>query len=149
LGVAFSVPIATNLLLYIKPSVQYSMEKIDLPGGVTTVDEPIPRLDPFPCGADKPSLCVREFFAHRSRQKASITDHSVGAGLEVALVPFRSARPIRVSLYAEARFLWLVSDDTTEFGDSGPVPVASYSVVRDDFNIRGGGGLRFSWVGFD
>jgi hypothetical protein len=149
LGVAFSVPIATNLLLYIKPSVQYSMEKIDLPGGLTTVDEPIPRLDPFPCGADKPSLCLREFFAHRSRQKASTTDHSVGAGLEVALVPFRSARPIRVSLYAEARFLWLVSDDTTEFGDSGPVPVASYSVVRDDFNIRGGGGLRFSWVGFD
>jgi hypothetical protein len=28
-------------------------------------------------------------------------------------------------------------------------PIANYSVVRDDFGIRGGGGLRFSWVGFD
>jgi len=146
LGVAFGVPIATELLLYIKPSIQYSVEKIDLPSGLTTVDEPVPRVDPVPCGpASAP--CLREFFAHKSRTTATTTDHSVGAGLEVALALFRSARPIRVSLYAEARFLWLVSDDTTEFADSNGV--AAYSVVRDDFNIKGGGGLRFSWVGFD
>jgi len=148
LGVAFSVPFGINWLLYIKPSAQYSMEKIDLSGILTTVDEPIPMVDPFPCGAraDEPP-CIREFFIHRSRARVTATDHSVGAGLEVAVVPFRSVRPIRVSLYAEARFLWLVSDDTTEFADPGGV--ASYSVVRDDFNIKGGGGLRFSWVGFD
>ncbi|MBW2494641.1 MAG: hypothetical protein JRE43_07805 [Deltaproteobacteria bacterium] len=147
LGVAFSVPINTNLMLYIKPSVQYSVEKIDLPSGLTTVDEPVPMVDPDPCGANAGAPCIREFFIHNSRTTASTTDHSVGAGLEVAMVPFRLARPIRVSLYAEARFLWLVSDDTTEFADSAGV--AAYSVVRDDFNIRGGGGLRFSWVGFD
>jgi len=147
LGVAFGVPIATELLLYIKPSIQYSMEKIDLPSGLTTVDEPVPRVDPVPCGLPPNAPCIREFFAHKSRATATATDHSVGAGLEVALALFRSARPIRVSLYAEARFLWLVSDDTTEFADSNGV--AAYSVVRDDFNIKGGGGLRFSWVGFD
>jgi hypothetical protein len=154
LGVAFSVPIATNLLLYLKPSVQYSVEKIDLPGGLTTVEETSPpgTVDPDPCGTvptrNPPSPpCLREFVIHRSRATASTTDHSVGAGLEVALVPFKKARPIRVSLYAEARFLWLVSDDTTEYADPGGV--ASYSVVRDDFNIKAGGGLRFSWVGFD
>jgi hypothetical protein len=148
LGVAFGVPIpATDLLLYIKPSVQYSVEKIDLPSGLTTVDEPVPRVDPNPCGLPPNAPCIREFFLHKSRTTDSVTDHSVGAGLEVALALFRSARPIRVSLYAEARFLWLVSDDTTEFADSNGV--AAYSVVRDDFNIKGGGGLRFSWVGFD
>jgi hypothetical protein len=156
LGVAFSVPIATNLLLYLKPSIQYSVEKIDLPGGLTAVEETTPpgTVDPENCGTAPPitgqpprPLCLREFVVHRSRATTSTTDHSVGAGLEVALVPFRSARPIRVSLYAEARFLWLVSDDTTEFADSGGV--ASYSVIRDDFNIKGGGGLRFSWVGYD
>jgi hypothetical protein len=156
LGVAFSVPIATNLLLYLKPSVQYSVEKIDLPGGLTTVEETTPPgvVDPDVCGTvptpdgqpPRP-LCLREFVIHRSRATKSTTDHSVGAGLEVALVLFRSARPIRVSLYAEARFLWLVSDDTTLFADSSGI--ASYSVIRDDLNIKGGGGLRFSWVGYD
>ena len=137
------MPIATNLLLYIKPSVQYSMEKIDLPAALTTVDEPVPRVDP----PEPPIIATREFFIHKSRAKASATDHSVGAGLEVALVLFRKARPIRVSLYAEARFLWLVSGSTTRFTDSNGF--ATYSVMRDDFGIKGGGGLRFSWVGFD
>jgi hypothetical protein len=146
------VPIATDLLLYVKPSFQYSMEKIDLPGGLTTVDETSPpgTVDPAGCGQPvppRPSPCLRTFEIYRSGAKGTATDHSVGAGLEVAFVPSRSARPIRVSVYAEARFLWLVSDDKTEFADPGGV--ASYSVVRDDFNIKGGGGLRFSWVGFD
>jgi hypothetical protein len=117
---------------------------------LTTVLETTPpgTVDPAPCGNPPfPTPCLRTFDVYRSRTTATATDHSVGAGLEVAMVPFRSARPIRVSLYAEARFLWLVSDDTTEFSD--PDGVATYSIVRDDFNIKGGGGLRFSWVGFD
>jgi hypothetical protein len=147
LGVAFSVPFGTDRLLYIKPSIQYSMEKIDLHGVLTTVDEPVPMLDPVPCGRTKPDPCIREFFIHRSNEGATTTDHSVGLGLEVAVVPFRTVRPVRVSLYAEARFLWMVSGSTTRFADSDGV--ATYSVTRDDFNIKGGGGLRFSWVGFD
>jgi len=161
LGVAFSVPIGADMLLYIKPSVQYSMERIDLSGTLTTVDEPIPRVDPLFCNTGqhldpdkRPPPCIREFFPHRSAQDATITDHSVGAGLEVALVLFRSVRPIRVSLYAEARFMWLVSDSSTTLANDTktldePNGVASYSVVRDEFDVKGGGGLRFSWVGFD
>jgi hypothetical protein len=148
LGVAFSVPIGINWLLYVKPSVQYSMEEIFRSAALTTVDEPVPKLDFFPCGtkaADPP--CSREFFVHRSSDNISITDHSVGAGLEVSLVLFRTARPIRVSLYAEARFMWLVSGSTTRLADTDGV--ATYSITRDDFGIKGGGGLRFSWVGFD
>jgi hypothetical protein len=148
LGVAFSVPIGINRLLYVKPSVQYSRERIFLSAALTTVDEPVPRLDPSPCGTKAAfPPCIREFFAHRSGDNAWITDHSVGAGLEVSLVPFRTARPIRVSLYAEARFMWLVSGSTTRLADSDGV--ATYSITRDDFGIKGGGGLRFSWMGFD
>ena len=56
---------------------------------------------------------------------------------------FRELRPVRVSLYADARFLWVLGDRTTTFSDS----VATYDVRRDGFGIRGGAGLRFSWVG--
>jgi hypothetical protein len=154
LGVAFSMPISTNLLLQFKPSIQYSVEEIDLPSRFTTVDEPVPALDPFPCGTlQNRAPCLREFFAHRSAASASTTDHSVGAGLEIAVVLFRNVRPIRVSLYTEARFMWLVSGSTTTFGDSNGIDpnrsIASYSVERDSFGIKGGGGVRFSWVGFD
>ena len=66
--------------------------------------------------------------------------------------------------------MWLLSGSTTKFADRPPYescvvprggppvcsedpnidgPLATYSVMRDDFNIKGGGGLRFSWVGFD
>jgi hypothetical protein len=27
-------------------------------------------------------------------------------------------------------------------------PVASYQVTRDEFEVRGGAGVRFTWVGF-
>ena len=146
LGIAFSVPIATNLLLYIKPSIQYSLEKIDLSGALTTVDEEVPRVDP----PEPPLIITREFKIQTSRKNSSTTDHSIGAGLELELVLFRSVRPIRVSLYAQARFLWLVSGSTTRFADLNEAPrIASYSVMRDDFGIKGGAGLRFSWVGFD
>jgi hypothetical protein len=144
LGVAFSVPIGDNLLLQLKPSVVYNVEEIDFTGRLTTVAEicdPCPGVDPFPT---KPPA-TRTFVIERSRANESTTDHSVGIGLEVAVALFRNLRPVRVSLYAESRFLWLVSGSTTTFGDS----FGSYSVMRDDFGIKGGGGVRFSWVGFE
>jgi hypothetical protein len=83
---------------------------------------------------------------HRSTANFSTTDHSVGPGLELAMA-FMSSRPIRVSLFAQIRALWLVSDATNSITD--PNGVASYSVERDDLTVRGGAGIRFSWVGFD
>ncbi len=54
LGIAFSVRTSGGMLFYIKPSVQYSLEKIDFGGKLTTVEETSPpgTVDPDPCGAD-------------------------------------------------------------------------------------------------
>ncbi len=141
IGVAFSVPIARDLLLQIKPSFEYSLEKIYFASKLTTVDELNPHEDP---DFDTPT---RTFVVHRGSSASTTEDHSVGAGLELALVLFKRLRPIRVSLYTEARFLWLVSGRTTTFADS--TGVASFTVERDALGIKGGGGLRISWVGFD
>jgi hypothetical protein len=147
LGIAFSVPTSTGLLFYIKPSVQYRVEDIDFEGKLTTVEETSPpgTIDPDPCGTDEPP-CERTFVVHRSDANFSTTDHSIGPGFEVAMA-FLSPRPIRITLFAQVRALWLVSDKTNSVTDSAGI--ASYSVERDGFVFRGGMGVRLSWVGFD
>ncbi|MBW2577761.1 MAG: hypothetical protein JRE38_06800 [Deltaproteobacteria bacterium] len=140
LGIAFSVPASSGLLFYIKPSVQYIAEDMDFEGGLLAVYEPPPPgVDP----EDGPY--TRDFQVRQSIANFSTTDHSIGPSLEVAMA-FLSPRPIRVSIFAQIRALWLVSDKTNSFADSDGV--ASYSVERDDLAIRGGAGVRFSWVGF-
>jgi hypothetical protein len=134
LGVAFGVPVADSLLLQVKPSIAYNVEQIDMTGKITTVVE----TDPV----------NKMFEVHRNTASASSTDHSLGLGIELALGLFRSSRPIRTSLYVDARFLWLLSDPTTEFSDPGPTGFASFTVERDEFGIRGGAGVRLSWMGF-
>jgi hypothetical protein len=150
LGIAFSVPISSGLMLSIKPSVQYSVEDIDFEGKLRTVEDTSPpgTVDPDPCGTRSPSWppCERTFTIHRSSGNFDTTDHSIGPGLELAMA-FMSTRPIRISLFAQMKALWLVSDETNSFTDSAGV--ASYSVERDDLTVRGGAGIRLSWVGFD
>jgi hypothetical protein len=138
LGVAFEIPVANSLLLRVKPSVAYNLEKVDLSGQLTTVIE----RDP-----------LNEWFvAHRGAASDTMTDHRLGCGLELGLVLFRSARPVTTSLYLDARFLWALGDTTTTFStdsDSEPHPdLATFTVDREPFTIRGGAGLRFSWLGF-
>jgi hypothetical protein len=134
LGVAFSVPIADSLLFQVKPSIAYNVEEIDMTGRIATVVE----IDP-----------VNEMFEiHRDAASASSTDHSIGVGIELALGLFRDHRPIRTSLFVDARFLWLISDSTTEFSSSSPISFGSFTVERDEFGVRGGAGVRFSWMGF-
>jgi hypothetical protein len=134
LGVAFDVPVADSLLLQVKPSIAYNVEQIDMTGRITTVIE----TDP-----------VNEMFeVHRDAASASSTDHSLGLGIELVLALSRAGRPIRTSLYLDARFLWLLSDPTTEFSDPGPTGFGSFTVERDEFGIRGGAGVRFGWMGF-
>jgi hypothetical protein len=141
LGIAFSVPISTGLLFYIKPSVQYSAEDIDFEGKLKVVYEPPPP------GVDPPDgPYTRTFEIRESNVNFSTTDHSIGPGLEVAMA-FLSPRPIRVSVFAQIRALWLVSDKTNSVTD--PAGFASYSVERDDLVVKGGAGIRLSWVGFD
>jgi hypothetical protein len=131
LGVAFEIPMGTNLLLQVKPSVAYNVEEVEFVGQFTTITEP----------------SMEVFEVHRSPDtRATVTDHSLGAGLEVGVVLFRSLRPVRTTLYADARFLWLLSDPTTTFTDS--LGFATFSVTRENFTFRGGAGVRFGWVGF-
>jgi hypothetical protein len=130
LGVSFNMPVHEKLLLQVKPSVAYSGENIDVVGKFTTVIEP---------SADM-------FEVYRGTAEASTTDHSLGMGLELALVLFRSVRPVTTSLFVDVRMLWLISDPTTTFSD--PAGLATYTVTRDEFGVRGGAGLRFSWMGF-
>jgi hypothetical protein len=140
LGIAFSVPISTGLLFYIKPSVQYSAEDIDFEGKLKVVYEPPPP------GVDPPDgPYTRTFEIRESNVNFNTTDHSIGPGLEVAMA-FVSPRPIQVSIFAQIRALWLVSDKTNSVTD--PNGFASYSVERDDLTVKGGAGIRFSWVGF-
>ncbi len=150
LGIAFSLPTSGDLLFYIKPSVQYSVQEIDFTGRLRAVEDTSPpgTVDPDPCGTlqDPPVACPRTFEIHESSAKLSTTDHSIGPGLEVAMA-FGSTRPIRFSLFGQVRALWLVSGTTNSFTD--PNGVASYRIVRDGLVVKGGIGLRWSWVGFD
>jgi hypothetical protein len=149
LGIAFSVPTSTGLLFYIKPSVQYSVEDIDFKGKLKLVEETSPpgTVDPDPCGpAQGNPPCLRTFEIRESNVDFSTTDHSIGPGLELA-VAYRSLRPIRISLFAQIRALWLLSDRTNGTTDSAGL--ASYSIKRDELTVKGGAGIRFSWVGFD
>lgn len=153
LGIAFSVPTSTGLLFYIKPSFQYSMEDIDFRGKLKLVEETSPpgTVDPVPCGTSLPGNpppppCLRTFEIRESNVDFSTTDHSIGPGLELA-VAYLSLRPIRISLFAQIRALWLLGDRTNGTADSAGL--ASYSIKRDSVTVKGGAGIRFSWVGFD
>ncbi len=141
LGIAFSVPTSGAFLFYIKPSVQYNVQQIDFAGKLKTVYElPPPGVDP----PDGPF--TRPFEIRESNAKFGTTDHSIGPGLEVVM-GFLASRPVRISLFGQVRFLWLLNDDTSSFTDADGF--AHYSVKRDDFLVKGGIGLRLSWVGFD
>jgi hypothetical protein len=136
LGVAFEIPVANSLLLRVKPSVAYNLEKVDLSGQLTTVIETPPPPD-------------EDFEVRRGAASESTTEHSLGCGLELGLVLSRSARPVTTSLYADARFLWALGDTTTTFSASDPDGlVATFTADREGFVIRGGAGVRFSWLGF-
>ncbi len=141
LGIAFSVPTSGAFLFYIKPSVQYNVQEIDFTGKLKTVYEPPPP------GVDPPDgPFTRAFEVRESNAEFGTTDHSIGPGLEVAM-GFLASRPIRFSIFGQVRFLWLLNDDTTSFTDADGF--AHYSVKRDDFVVKGGAGVRLSWVGFD
>jgi hypothetical protein len=130
-GVAFDIPVSDAVLLQVKPSAAWNVETIDLSGQLTTVVE----TDP-----------IREKFkVWRGTASETRTDHSVGFGLELGLFLFRSVRPVTTSLYIDARFLWLLGDPTTTFSDPDD---ATFTMEREEFMIRGGAGLRFSWLGF-
>jgi hypothetical protein len=136
-GVAFTIPLPSDTALRIKPSAEYTGERIEQRGRVTSVTETSPDV----------------FLVNRSVETTTTTDHLVGPGLELEFLLKRSARPIAFSIYVDSRFLWLVSDQTTQFSgltenpDDNPTGSATYTVERDSMDIRAGAGVRLSWMG--
>ena len=139
-GVAFHIPVSENLLFQFKPSIVYTVETFDFVGKFVTVNE-----IPVPPGSMDP-LDREQFTVLRSSATKSTTDHSLGLGLELGMVLFPEARPIRTTVFLHSRFMWLLSDRTTSWTDADGF--GSYSVTREDLTIRGGFGVRFSWLGY-
>ncbi len=141
-----------TVVLHANPRFSTARKEIAFTGKLTTVEETSPpgtsRCGP-PCGTVFGTATVpvyARFEVVRSSANFSTTDHSIGPGLEVAMA-FRSVRPIRISVFAQVRALWLVSGTTTSFTD--PNGVRELPRERDDLVVRGGAGVRLSWVGFD
>lgn len=90
---------------------------------------------------------IVDFTTHRSRPGAkNQVAHHLGPRLEIALLLSPEARPIRTTLFANASYLWMLSERTTQLMD-GP-GVARFTARRPAANLRGGMGVRFSWVGW-
>jgi len=108
-----------------------------------------PRLDPTnrtPCSGDPAPTGCADFTIFRSDSgRESRVYHHLGPRLELAFVLSREARPIRTTFYVEGSFLWLLGDRTERLADSSGI--ARYSLERDETSLRGGAGIRFSWIG--
>ncbi len=78
---------------------------------------------------------------------SSSTTHAVGASLQGDALVYRW-RDLRVSLFLETRFAWIVSGGQQVFStvDSDPANLTTYSIEPDPFIAQGGGGIRFSWL---
>ena len=132
-GLVFDVPFLESSLFEIRPTLSYRGENLEAFGQLTTV-----------VWADFTPPEIPNFLVFRSRPDKDVIDHLLGPSLELGVVLSRDARPIRTSLFIAGHFLFLVSDDTTDFGDAH----GQYSLERDTFQFRGSAGVRFSWMGF-
>jgi hypothetical protein len=156
LGVSFDIPVFQSSLIQLRPSAAYRGEKVDLDGLLTVVvDEGFdPNTDwSWVDDPDDPPNQIRKadgsklpVFRSRGAGREGVSQHHLGPRLELAFVLSRTARPVRTTLFVEGSYLWLLSDRSQSFRD--PDGIAAYSVHRDRSGFRGGGGVRFSWVGF-
>jgi len=128
LGAALNLELPDDFLFRLKPSLEYVGGRLGIDSALTTVLEPAPE----------------EFTVVRSSAGTMVTDHRLGPGIEGELVISRTARPVALSIYVDARFLWMVSDGSTSFAD--PAGIAQYSVDRGNA-LSFGGGVRLTWMG--
>jgi hypothetical protein len=140
-GASFDLPALEDAAVQIRPSIAYRGERVKLQSRLTTVT-----LDQFVLPPDNTGTAIVDTTIHRSRPGAkNAVHHHLGPSLELGYVLSRSARPIRTTGFFHASYLWLLSDPTEEFADSGGV--ATFRVRRESSTFRGGVGVRFSWLG--
>ena len=71
--------------------------------------------------------------------------HAIGTNLQ-ALVDVYQWKQIRVRLFLETRFVWLIDDPDMELTVSVVDGLIRASVVPDTFIAQGGGGIRVYWA---
>ena len=88
---------------------------------------------------------VPEISTYRSQANSgSVTQHFLGPNFELGVSFFRSGRGLKLGLYVDAAYLWLVNRETLTFSDSQGIASYSYTPERGEF--RGSIGLRFGWA---
>jgi len=147
LGASFDLPVLDDAAIQISPAIAYRGERVKLQGRLTTVT-----LDQFvlPPRATPPAPqlpAIVDTTIHRSRPGAkNAVHHHLGPSLELGVVLSRRARPIRTTVFFHVSYLWLLSDPDEDLEDLGGV--ATYRIRRESQAVRGGVGVRFSWLGF-
>lgn len=137
-GISFDVPVFDTTLVQIRPSIAYRGERVKIESRLTTVtlDELVFDYPP-----------IADFTIHRSRPGAkNNVAHHLGPRLELAAVLSREARPIRTTLFVEGSYLWMLTDHKETQTDPGGI--ATFTVKRKTHGVRGGVGVRFSWIGW-
>ena len=87
---------------------------------------------------------------HLESPVAETTNHAVGVGV-AAEADVYSWRDMRVSLFLETRFAWLMDQNTINLravnvGNPSDSAFSEFSVTPDAFIAQGGGGIRIRWV---
>ena len=87
---------------------------------------------------------------HYESPVAETTNHAVGVGV-AAEADVYSWRDMRVSLFLETRFAWLMDQNTINLravnvGDPSDPGFSDFTVIPGAFIAQGGGGIRIRWV---
>jgi hypothetical protein len=86
---------------------------------------------------------------HYESPVAETTNHAVGVGV-AAEADVYSWRDMRVSLFLETRFAWLMDQNTMTLravsADPLDLDFSEFTVTPGAFIAQGGGGIRIRWV---
>ncbi len=85
---------------------------------------------------------------HYESPTAQITNHALGVGLSAEAAVY-SWRDMRVSLFLETRFAWLMDENSMTLravsADPSDLSFSEFTVTPDTFMAQGGGGIRITW----
>ena len=84
---------------------------------------------------------------HYESPTSEITNHALGVGLSAEAAVY-SWRDMRVSLFLETRFAWLMDENsmTLRAVNVDSPDFSEFTVTPDAFLAQGGGGIRITWA---
>lgn len=121
-GMEFTLPWVDERFR-LKPSVEYSVEKVEIQGKFTTLAGAAPNILTF-----------------KFDERVDDVYHHVGLGLEGEFVVTGG-----LSLYLDTRLLWLVTDDKLSFSNAA---IEWVYERQDSPAFHGAFGFRYSFLGF-